>query len=126
MNDDRDEKEMRDLFQVLRREDERVAPPFSESWEGALARVRRPSRSWRLVRALAAAAVLTLLGVFVMFSIHTMRPPESGVEVSKWRSPTNSLLESLDDPLLKTVPRLGGPSVDIKLVLRDTKSGGWR
>ncbi len=126
MNDDRDEKEMRELFEALRREDERVAPPFSRSWESALARMRKPSRAWRPLRAVAAATVLTLLGVFVVFSVHPTRPPEWGVGVSEWRSPTNSLLTSLDDPLLKTVPRLGGPSVDIKLVMPDKKSGGLR
>ncbi len=126
MNDDRDEKEMRELFQALRREDERVAPPFSRSWESALARMRKPSRSWRPLRAIAAATVLTLLGVFAVFFVHPTRPPELGVVVSEWRSPTNSLLKSLDDPLLKTVPRLGGPSVDIKLVMPDKKSGGLR
>lgn len=126
MNDDRDEKEMRELFQALRREDERVAPAFSRSWESALARMRKPSRSWRLLRAITAATVLTLLGVFVVFFVHSTRPPELGVGISGWRSPTNSLLKSLDDPLLKTGPRLGGPSVDIKLVMPDKKNGGVR
>lgn len=124
MNDDRHEREMRELFHALKRRDERIAPPFSRSCEGALARMRKPSRSRRLARVTAAAA-LGLLGVFGFFFMHPTRPPELNI-VSGWQSPTAPLLKSLDDPLLKTVPRLDEPLVEIKLVTPEKGSGGSR
>jgi anti-sigma factor RsiW len=71
--------------------------------ERVLARIATttPAPSWlRLVAAVFAMVVLACLVVF------TGRPVRT-VSLSSWRSPTQSLLRSHADPLLKSVPRLG-------------------
>lgn len=42
--------------------------------------------------------------------------------ISQWRSPTEFLLKTPGDELLRTVPRLGAASVEIKLNLSSTKN----
>ena len=42
---DREENEIRRLFRELRREDERLAPPFARDWNAALSRTGG-GRTW--------------------------------------------------------------------------------
>ena len=108
---------IRELFRALRLEDERLAPSFARVWAAAASRtaeLRRPSRA--LARLAAAAAVLTMAGVATVVLRQQTRPPSQEMSISQWRSPTSFLLASPSEPLLKTVPQLSKPVVEIKMI----------
>ncbi len=99
---------LRDRFAEMRSEDEAGAPPFRATLAGAERRHRRSPRGVRLrAGAMAAAAVLAALAL----GLALLRRPGSGVELdlsaTRWRSPTDFLLQLPGDELLRTVPRLG-------------------
>jgi anti-sigma factor RsiW len=78
--------------------------PRSGGPERVLARIATtaPATAWlRFVSATFAMVVLACLIVF------TARPVRTTASLSTWRSPTQSLLRSAADPLLRSVPRLG-------------------
>jgi hypothetical protein len=68
MNQEREERTIRELFRQLRRDDEPSAPPFAASLEDALSRNERTDR-FRFVRPAAVAIVVLLLlgGVWLSF-----------------------------------------------------------
>lgn len=116
MTGDRDEREIRELFQDLWRADEGRAPVFADQWEVALRRLRHPRRLWRPSRGAAAAAlVVVVLGGFLISFRETMQRPSLEMSISRWRSPTEFLLISPADSLLKTIPRVGQPTAGIPL-----------
>ena len=182
----REENEIRRLFRELRREDERLAPPFAGDWNAALSRTdreRTPRRTLRLSAA-AATALIVLGGLaLVVFRtpskptpdaaqgsvaarVQTQAPPVVSTEaptsrvekseagrnreaepgakigsarglsknirrrvpprsrpavtlISRWRSPTEFLLNSPGEQLLRTVPRLDESLLKIKTVTLD-------
>ena len=195
MKRDVEENELKRLFRELRREDERLAPPFDKDWDAALSRMgggRSPLRVFRL--AAATAIALILLGDFALIlftrlsrqpisnattesvatrtqphspSVESIETPSSPVEIfkagrdqlakadsktssvrersksarrrpsarfqttdtlisrttvaliSRWRSPTEFLLNSPGEQLLKTIPRLNESLLEIKTVTFD-------
>lgn len=124
MNSDREERNIRGFFHDLRREDERLAPPFARDWEAAAARMGSPRRPRRTLRGVAAAAaVLTAAGVSAVI-LRSPRPPAPDISITQWRSPTALLLKSPAEPLLKTGPRLGGSLEDIGVVTPGKSDGG--
>jgi hypothetical protein len=183
----REENEIRRLFRELRREDERLAPPFARDWNAALSRTgggRTRRRALRL-RAATAAALVALGGLaLATFNISSRRPtphaaqgpvaapartqppsvasvgalpspveepeawrnrgakPDSKIGsarglsknirrrtpprpqaevtlISRWRSPTEFLLNTPGGQLLRTVPRLDDSVLKIKTVTLD-------
>jgi|HubBroStandDraft_3_1064219.scaffolds.fasta_scaffold01093_9 hypothetical protein len=108
------ESEIRRLFGRLRQEDEHAARTFQAHLAALRQRAGNVPRA-RLSFRLAAAALATLLLAGSTFAIWRHgRPSQPGavasiVELSRWHAPTDSLLRTPGDPLLRTVPRFGIP-----------------
>ena len=183
----REENEIRRLFRELKREDERLAPPFARDWNAALSRTDEGRTTRRALRLCAATAVtLVALGGLALIAlrmserrpipnaaqgpvaapvqtqppsvasvgalpspveksgawrnrgakpdskigsprglsknIRRRTPPRPQAEValiSRWRSPTEFLLNTPGEQLLRTVPRLDDSVLKIKTVALD-------
>lgn len=117
MTDDRD---LRENFDALRREDAGAAPAFDPIWDAAAR--RRSSRRFTAAsgRALwAAASVVVIAGAAILY--RGASPPEAASEdvaraFAEWRAPTDFLLRTPGRELLETVPRV---SVDLPTGLID-------
>ena len=109
MNRDVEENELKQLFRELRREDERLAPPFARDWGAALSRTdtplsrmnerRSPRRTFRL--AAATLVALILLGAFalILFTRSSRQPTltataESAETRTQPRSPSVAPIET--------------------------------
>ena len=89
-----DDRELRTWFEALRERERRAAPSFE-----AVLRRPRPRVSWKLA---AAAALLLIVAVLAV-----VRPRPLPIEqLTAWRSPTQSLLEVPESPLLTTTPSI--------------------
>jgi hypothetical protein len=117
--------EIREQFQRLRRQDERLARPFSALRPARPERLeagqrhqvrRRGDFRRRLAAAGLAAAALGLILAAGVGTLHWLRlraaePPAADaiVRLGDWRAPTDWLLRTPGDQLLRGVPRLGAP-----------------
>ncbi len=131
MSAERDDAEIREQYQRLRQQDERLGRPL-DAFLPAVGRqprrqpYRQPYRRQAAGRGhlrqfgprLAAAAVALALAAGAG-ALHWLRPrpaPPSEEAViarlSHWRAPTDSLLHAPGDRLLRGVPRLGASSID--------------
>jgi len=117
MNDDRD---LRESFDALRREDEGASPAFDPMWDRA---ARRDARRFMLTlrQALwAAAGVGFLAGATILYRAASPPPKTVNEEVARafaeWRAPTDFLLRTPGREMLETVPRVG---VDLPSGLSD-------
>jgi hypothetical protein len=181
----REEDEIRRLFQALKREDESRTPPFDTDWSPALSRMeygRTARRTFRLYAATAIALVLLGCLTLIIFRLASRQsapsafkdsvvptqtptpavasdetpsnrvggliaeqkqkaktdskavwarvrsrntgrrlllPQASVALISRWRSPTEFLLNSPGGQLLKTVPRPDESLLEIKAVAPD-------
>ncbi len=109
MNDDRD---LRENFDALRREDEGASPAFDPMWDRAARRhtSRRFTAASR--QALwAAAGAAFLAGATILYRAASPPPETVSVDVARafaeWRAPTDFLLRTPGRELLETVPRVG-------------------
>jgi hypothetical protein len=109
MNDDRD---VRESFAALRREDDAASPAFDPMWDRAARRhaSRRSARASR--QALwAAAGVACLAGATILYRAASPPPETVSDDVARafaeWRAPTDFLLRTPGRELLETVPRIG-------------------
>jgi hypothetical protein len=80
------EEQIKELFQQLKRDDERRAPSFTSVWQTAMSRSNRAAGRWPVLRvALAAIVLLMLAGVWFVFSRQTaveqVRQPPAPPEV---------------------------------------------
>jgi len=123
MNQDREEKKIKELFDELKRQDQPRTPPFARMWAAAVARSESvPHRKVRLRFAVALATLTLIVVALVNFLKQPATPsaPTKNAEltasISHWRSPTDFLLVPVDRQLLKTVPRLGDPLHDIQAI----------
>lgn len=114
MNDS-GERELREGFDRLRREDAAGVPSFRATLaRAARRRAGRPSARLRLVAgAITVAAVLAAL----VLGVGLLRAPGSrGVRVelaaTRWRGPTDFLLRLPGAELLRTVPSIGAVNTD--------------
>lgn len=71
--------------------------------ERVLARIATTAPAPAYPRLVAAAVALIILAGLIALTARPVRP----IRLSTWRSPTQCLLRSPADPLLKSVPRLG-------------------
>ena len=104
-----DDPDLRDIFAALRREDERVTPPFQRLWRAGVPRGAMASAvrtRWILATA-GVAGIVTLVLVFGRATPRVNVPHQSTVSLSNWRAPTDFLLQTPGRDLLATVPRLG-------------------
>jgi hypothetical protein len=99
---ERDDHDLRDRFQELRREDLRHATPFTPL--RATARATRPHR--RFVIGLTAALVGGVVLVIRFTRPHRDAAPFDLATV-RWQGPTDFLLQLPGEELLRTVPELG-------------------
>ena len=112
MNQNQEEKKIKELFVELKRQEERRAPAFEQVWAVAASRVRRDRWRAYFLRVAAAAAALIALAVATVLFLNRQpeRPPaknaasgnahkssglpwQSAVLISEWRAPTDFLLE---------------------------------
>lgn len=113
------------FFRDLRLEDERRAQPFARTWARASTRMGGTRGSRRALRSVAKAAViLTVFGVSAGIIRPSARPPALVVPTSTWRSPTDFLLKSPGEVLLRTVPQLGEPLSDDTIAIPRKATGG--
>ena len=111
---ERDDHQLRNGFEALRREDAAGTPPFGATVAGARARQATVPRHRALRLAAAAVAVVAVVAVVVV-SIWRER---DGVRLQidlatvRWRAPTDFLLKLPGDELLRSVPQLGSRGLD--------------
>ena len=101
MNDD--DRELRDMFARLRREDRAHVPPFQKP-------PARPVSPWALpAKVAAAAAVILVVVVLAVPDSGPRRPPVQLVDLgdAAWHSPTDFLLNTPGQDLLRTIPPIG-------------------
>ncbi len=107
MNRDHD-SDLRDRFAQLRRDDEAGAPAFRATLDRGAARARRrPAGPRPATVALGAAAVLAAIALGGLLFRPSRAPVELDLAATKWRGPTDFLLQLPGDDALRTVPRLG-------------------
>lgn len=95
MNDDR----LRDAFAQLRRSDTAAAPRFEQLWRSRMVPPhRRPVG--------VAFAILLLIAIVTAAVLHRPRQPRPAI--SAWRAPTDFLLKTPGQELLRSVPDLKG------------------
>ncbi len=127
MTPEREEADLREEFQRLRREEERCAPAFSSLWAAATVRAQSPAPSGAgQPRPVSRAAALVWLVVLLVAAFYAAlgppaEPPPAGrgevVALSQWRAPSDVLLETPGRQLLRTVPKLSESSVRVKIQL---------
>jgi hypothetical protein len=107
MNDDR---EIREAFDTLRREDEAAPPAFDPMWDRA-ARGHASHRSARTARQAVwtAAGVAFLAGTTILYRGASPPPTPISEDVprsfTEWTAPTDFLLRTPGRELLETIPR---------------------
>jgi hypothetical protein len=141
MNADHDDGEIRQLFRQLAPEDEQLARPFPAYLEAMRRRAAAARRGKTSPRLAAALAALLLAGAAVAIwrlarparpraeaaiAELSRRPARLRAEVaitmlSRWRPPTDFLLRTPGDQLLRTVPRVGTPLHDQSLFGGETR-----
>lgn len=187
MNQDWQEKRMRQLFRELREQDEQQAPAFANVLETALASQRPAQSAWRVWRLATVIALLIVVigSVFFFIKASSTEPtigpqgslsprvpelpnqvapapslsegyaraamkPEPGrsqnrypkkvrslfgrhkqlptqnlqltMLISKWQSPTGSLLKLPGAELFNTIPRVGEPLFEMKSLVLNEKN----
>jgi hypothetical protein len=101
-----DDRELRERFAALRREDEAGAPALERLLARARPRAGTGKEALRLGRpalALAAAAAV-FLGIALL---DPRKPPPSLPSITEWRSPTDFLLQTPGREVLESLPRFG-------------------
>ena len=105
-----DDADLQVNFEALKAEDARAVQPFATSWEAARLSVRR-RHGWLRVPAVAAALTLLLAAAIAVY-IHPASHPAID-DISRWQSPTASLLKTPGSELLTDMPRIGEPVIPL-------------
>ncbi len=98
------DRDLRDLFAALRREDSAGALSFQAAQAAARSR-RLPRRPGWLIPAMVAVVLLAVAAVAIL----RPRPPRQplvSLAVTRWQSPTDFLLQVPGADYLTTVPKL--------------------
>jgi hypothetical protein len=99
--------DLREHFQRLKRQDEARAPAFR----------RPPSNAgrWHLNYRFVALVLILIAGIAFTIA-RRQQPPDEAViaQLSRWHSPTDSLLRTPGRQLLQTLPRFGGLIKEMK------------
>jgi len=93
---------LRRRFAVLRQEEEEHAPEFGRLWHGRTDARRRQTR-WLM------AVACALIALALVWLRSAQRHPEERavVSITEWKAPTDFLLETPAQELLRTVPEIG-------------------
>ena len=135
MNRDVEENELKQLFRELRREDERLAPPFARDWGAALSRTdegRSPRRTFRLAAATLVALILLGGSALILFTRPSRRPisnanPESAETRTQPRSPSVAQVETPTSHVESSdAGRNQLAKADSKTIGADSKTGSAR
>ena len=130
MNDEREERGLRDLFAQQRADESARTPSFGATLASARRRDRRVGvrRTMWLVGAAAAVAVIAV--------VMLMMPRRAGEETRRmtaelssveWRAPTDFLLETPGAELMRTTPRIVRPEdMSLPALEREHNRGGER
>ena len=113
MNDD--DRELREMFARLRQEDHAHVPPFQLP-------AARPTSPWALPMKVAAAAAVILVAVVLAVPDSGQRGvPVQLVDLgdAAWHSPTDFLLNTPGDELLRRIPPIGSPQGWTPIDLQD-------
>jgi hypothetical protein len=104
MTEDRAERDLAARFEVLRGEDDRLAPSFRSVYDAC--RRNAPPRRRRLFILIAAAAAIPIvLAVLIL-----RRPTEADASaIAAWTSPTESLLDTPGSELYGQAPPVTEP-----------------
>jgi hypothetical protein len=108
MSFDPGDEDLREQFQRLRLQDEGRAPAFR--------RPIQPAGHRRLNhRFVTVALILIIAGIAFVVLRRQRRPDETVIaQLSRWRSPTESLLRTPGRELLQPLPRFGGLIKEMK------------
>lgn len=106
------DQDLRDRFAALRRDEETQAPEFAGLIGSRRERGRR--RPIKLIAAMAFSAAMIAAALFMgrapwnrEFWRPHLEPGSQVASITKWKSPTDFLLETPGTELLRTVPDLG-------------------
>lgn len=103
-----DDNEIKKIFQQMKEDDLRVTPPFVKSLEMASSKIEKESRRRSFLKITATCALLIAVGISGFFLWHERTTKHGKYEsISHWRPPTEFLLKTPGQELLKTVPKLG-------------------
>jgi len=117
---ERDDHDLRDRFQQLRREDMAGVTPFHAALAAAAAR-RPASPRPPALRLAAAAAVIAALAVAVVVATRGRHGMAIDLARAPWEVPSDFLLQVPGAELLRTVPELGRVTLPFHYVDTD-----WR
>jgi len=108
---ERDDDQLRNGFEALRRADAAGTPSFRATLAAARAR-QAASRGHRALRL--AAAVVALLAAAVVWTWRGRDTVRLRIDLAtvRWQAPTDFLLTLPGDELLRSVPQLGSRGLD--------------
>jgi hypothetical protein len=116
-----DAEDLRGLFSALRREVDLAPPEFSAVLRRAGVREAAGRRHrWLAVTACALLLLAPLL--WLVPGRHKHDP--GGVSLSEWRSPTDFLLQTPGQELLRDIPEIGQRSGELRVRAYSRRSGG--
>jgi hypothetical protein len=107
---EREERDLRERFAALRLADGATAPVFQHTV--AAARARPPRRG----TVLTVAAAFALVVLVVMLAVRSRHRPDIDLAGVRVHAPTDFLLQLPGAELLRTVPRLGGMTLDRRIL----------
>lgn len=115
MTEPDDDRDLRERFASLRRDEETQAPALQRLVATATTR-RVGRRRWALAPVLAVVTVLAALGVIIGQALNPQRPVSRApaVSLAAWTEPTAFLLRTPGRDLLSTVPAFARdmPAID--------------
>jgi hypothetical protein len=102
------DRDLRDRFAALRREEEANAPGFTARREARRAPVRRRAPAV-LLAAVACLVAFAAAGLWMRTASHRPHPEpgQTAVSLMEWKPPTDFLLETPGREMLRTVPAFG-------------------
>lgn len=112
------ERAIEEFFRQLQREDERRTPSFANLWARALSSTkqnRQPSLALRFAGAMIAVALVVLFVSLPLSQEDSSKILEASKSLSRWRAPTDVLLQSPSQQLLGAVPSFGESFFEMKL-----------
>ncbi len=115
MNNDQEERRLKQQFQALRQEAERAAPSFNEVWHKALAihEAHQPSGRlpWFLLVGATTLASVALATWLYLGPLSSHEPfDENGLAWTQWQLPTDVLLESAGPNLFGNLSDINSPT----------------
>lgn len=127
MNRDREDEKIRQWFHELKRGDEKLAPSFVCDWEAARSHVGDRSQFFPFSAA-AVAVMLVFLAAFSWILVRQSARPESPINswnstsILHWQAPTDFLLQTPGNQLLRTAPQIGRSAVELPKINFEGKS----